>query len=134
MYHHLLLLFNWVLLANMYLLTRFIEINIAIIVGCMPAFAHFVSLHIKGSGFIRSLRSRLIGSGGNQGESSNAASNNSPVHLKTFGSNQKPRRNRYQEMSDTLLLETQPTIYGDASDGDQQSKHEATVNTTERMV
>ncbi|KAI0476386.1 hypothetical protein GGR56DRAFT_674858 [Xylariaceae sp. FL0804] len=42
-----------------------IEVNIAIIVGYMPVFAHLaMSTGIGGSAFFRSLRSRLLGTRG----------------------------------------------------------------------
>jgi hypothetical protein len=38
-----------------------LENNIALVVGCMPAFAAFIRLHHSGSTFFKSLRSKVFG-------------------------------------------------------------------------
>jgi hypothetical protein len=100
---------------------RIIETNIALIVGCMPASAQFVSVYIRGSSFIKSLRSR--------GRTRDASAPSKDVI--TFGSNQTPRRNTYYELTDTMLLETQATIRDDTSERDH---HHAKSSSTQSRV
>ncbi|KAI0382407.1 hypothetical protein F5Y04DRAFT_279697 [Hypomontagnella monticulosa] len=83
----------------------------AIIVGCMPAFAHFSTASIAKSAFFKSLRTRLLGSPGHSSKSkgSGGGSGSQPKTptLVTFGANQSPRRKNYLELSDTELLKSQ---------------------------
>ncbi|KAI1173438.1 hypothetical protein F4777DRAFT_447531 [Nemania sp. FL0916] len=89
-----------------------IETNIAIIVGCMPAFAHVTNKRRPGSSFFRTLRSRWMGSPGRSDQSKTSGSGvsgdqvNKPA-LRTIGSSQQPRRKRYFELNDTTLLQSQ---------------------------
>lgn len=93
---------------------RLIEVNIAIIVGCMPAFAQIVSSHVIGSSFFRSLRTRLLGSSDGRGSSrSKSGSNKQAQGLVTFGARQTPRRVDPYEMTDTTLLNTKATAVDD---------------------
>ncbi|KAI0868548.1 hypothetical protein GGS24DRAFT_207496 [Hypoxylon argillaceum] len=99
-------------LAGASSLSSLIETNIAIIVGCMPAFAHVANNKMTGSSFFRTLRSRLLGKSGKSGHSKSDGSGSSgdkanrPA-LVTFGSNQTPRRKKYFELNDTTLLRSQ---------------------------
>lgn len=102
-----------------------IETNIALIVGCMPAFAQFVTIYVGGSAFIKSLRSRLLSRSGPTRDStvpSKDVPNDHSLKLASYGSKQPPRRNNYYELTDTMLLETQTTIQGDPSEVDHHSK------------
>jgi hypothetical protein len=89
-------------------MNRLIETNIAIIVGCMPAFAHIATRHL-GSGFFRSLRSRLLGGSGqlskHSGSGMSSEQANKPT-LVTFGQNQTPRR-KHRGLNDTSLLRSE---------------------------
>ncbi|EED23498.1 conserved hypothetical protein [Talaromyces stipitatus ATCC 10500] len=106
-----------------------IETNIALIVGCMPSFAQFVTVYVRGSTFIKSLRSRLLSG---SGRTRNASAPSKDVI--TFGSNQPPRRNNYYELTDTMLLETQTTIRDDTSEMDHHSKSSSTQSRVEQAV
>lgn len=100
-----------------------IETNIAIIVGCVPAFAHFAGKAIWGSTFFKSLRSRFLGSRGQSGKSmSGVSSKHKPKtpELVTFGNLQGPKRKNYTELSDTALLNTE----GNTIPGDHAEEHE----------
>ncbi|KAI5919908.1 hypothetical protein F4810DRAFT_465254 [Camillea tinctor] len=98
-------------LAGITSMTSLIETNIAIIVGCMPAFAQFTTTTISRSAFFKSLRSRLLGSRGQSGKSKSSSkgsgSQAKTPTLVTFGGNQTPRRKNYLELSDTALLKSQ---------------------------
>lgn len=104
----------------------------AIIVGCMPACAQLVRVQISGSAFLKSLRTRLLGSRSG-GASSKVVSNEHKPKVNTFGSNQSPRRNDYYEISDSMLLKTQATVQDDAIEM-QQSKPDTTHSSTEQIV
>lgn len=101
-------------LAGITSMCSLIEVNIAIIVGCMPAFAQIVSSHVIGSSFFRSLRTRLLGSSDGRGSSrSKSGSNKQAQGLVTFGARQTPRRVDPYEMTDTTLLNTKATAVDD---------------------
>ncbi|KAI3317204.1 hypothetical protein HD806DRAFT_551018 [Xylariaceae sp. AK1471] len=114
-------------LAAITSLTSLIEVNIAIIVGCMPAFASFATNTIGGSTFFKSLRSRLLGSRGQSSKSKSSGSSGDHVkspRLATFGSNQTPRRKKYYELNESALLKTQGnTMLGDPAD-EEHEMHE----------
>ncbi|KAI1345672.1 hypothetical protein F5Y01DRAFT_322979 [Xylaria sp. FL0043] len=116
-------------LAGASSLASLIETNIAIIVGCMPAFAHVANNKMAGSGFFRSLRSRLLGSRGKSNQSKSEGTGGSGDQgrrptLVTFGSNQVPRRKKYLELNDDSLLRTQGnTMLGHTG----EEEHEMTL-------
>ncbi|KAI5866711.1 hypothetical protein GGS23DRAFT_615277 [Durotheca rogersii] len=112
-------------LAGITSMTSLIETNIALIVGCMPAFAHFATVTIGRSAFLRSLRSRLLGSRGRSAESGSGGGGSGgqakPPTLVTFGANQTPRRKNYLELSDTALLRTQGNTFpGDPAEEEHE--------------
>lgn len=90
---------------------RLVETNVAIIVSCLPSFAHL--LHAGGLAFFRSLRSRLLGVvGGSGGYSSNPSGDERKEErpkVATFGSGQQHRRRNYYELTDTFLLRSHDT-------------------------
>ncbi|RWA11964.1 hypothetical protein EKO27_g3138 [Xylaria grammica] len=110
-----------------------VETNIAIIVGCMPALAHVTSAGGWGSGFFKSLRSRLLGtlrfsskSRSREGTTKDGGQDGAPS-LVTFGRNQTPRRNNYYELTNNSLLKSQgDTMVGDAA----EDHHEAQPNSS----
>ncbi|RYP68176.1 hypothetical protein DL771_006826 [Monosporascus sp. 5C6A] len=87
------------------------ETNVAIIVGCMPAFASFATVTIGSSDFFKSLRSRLLGHGGQSTRSKTSSSGRTCGQAKpagvTYGERQSPRRNDYYKLSDTTLIMSQ---------------------------
>ncbi|KAL9109063.1 MAG: hypothetical protein Q9227_006303 [Pyrenula ochraceoflavens] len=106
-------------LAALSSMSSMIEVNIAIIVGCMPAFAQLVTVTIGESAFFKSLRSRLLGSHGQSAKSKSDGKGSGgqakPPALATFGANQMPRRKKYFELSESALLKSQgDTIQGDS--------------------
>ncbi|KAI0394223.1 hypothetical protein F5Y17DRAFT_428750 [Xylariaceae sp. FL0594] len=120
-------------LAAITSLTSLIEVNIAIIVGCMPAFASFATNTIGGSSFFKSVRSRLLGHPGQSSKSK--GSGGSGGHAKsprivTFGSNQTPRGKKYHQSDDTLLKTQGDTMLGEPAEEEHemhsqpQSTHE----------
>ncbi|EEA23198.1 hypothetical protein TMatcc_002055 [Talaromyces marneffei ATCC 18224] len=106
-----------------------VETNIALIVGCMPAFAHFVSVYIRGSTFIKTLRSRLMSG---TGRTRNVSAPSKDVI--TFGSNQPPRRNNYFELTDTMLLETRSPMVDGRLEMDHHAKSSSTQSGVENAV
>ncbi|RWA06305.1 hypothetical protein EKO27_g8807 [Xylaria grammica] len=110
-------------LAAITSLLSLIETNIAIFVGCMPAFSHFAANSTSGAAFFRSLRTRLLGSWGqssgskSKSEGSSGQPPASTPKLATFGSNQTPRHKKknYLELTDTLLRTENQTTLGDAA-------------------
>ncbi|KAI0414247.1 hypothetical protein F5X98DRAFT_257095 [Xylaria grammica] len=110
-------------LAAITSLLSLIETNIAIFVGCMPAFSHFAANSTSGAAFFRSLRTRLLGSWGqssgskSKSEGSSGQPPASTPKLATFGSNQTPRHKKknYFELTDTLLRTENQTTLGDAA-------------------
>lgn len=74
----------------------------------MPAFAQLLKVHVGGSAFFRSLRSRLQG-GSSSGQSGDRSKEERP-QLATFGTNQSSRRKNYYELRDTALLKSQVTV------------------------
>lgn len=118
---------------NLHPLYRLIETNIAIIVGCMPAFAQVVTVHILGSQFFKSMHTRLLGSSGRRGKSSKTrvASNEQLPEIVTFGANQGRRKyNEPWELTDTALLRTNATVMGDEEDFGQRSKPSSSYSAT----
>ncbi|KAI8948542.1 hypothetical protein F4801DRAFT_581300 [Xylaria longipes] len=127
-------------LAGASSLASLIETNIAIIVGSMPAFAHVANNKKIGSGFFRTLRSRLLGSPGQSAESKSSGAGsagnqaNRPV-LVTFGSNQ-PRRKDYYELNDASLLKSQGDTMVDhtGEEHEMNSKAASTQSEAEQNV
>lgn len=87
-----------------------IESNVAIIVGCMPAFSQLWKIHVGGSDFFKSLRSRLRGKSSMGSNNSGDKDKNGSPEMVAWAHTQPPgvRRNNY-EMSDTNLLKSQVT-------------------------
>lgn len=88
-----------------------VETNVAIIVGCMPAFAQLLKVHIGGSPAFKSLRSRLFGSGSHPSET---WSKEERPKLATFGATPQNGRRAYRELTDTVLLNSQATVIDNA--------------------
>ncbi|KAI0970123.1 hypothetical protein F4678DRAFT_462925 [Xylaria arbuscula] len=109
-----------------------VETNIAIIVGCMPALAQATSSTGWGSGFFKSLRSRLLGtprySSSREGTSKGGAQDGAPS-LVTFGRNQTPRRNNYYGLTNNSLLKSQgDTMVGDAAEDHHEMQPNSSVS------
>jgi hypothetical protein len=103
-------------MTNIFPPSRQVETNVAIIVGCLPSFAHL--LHTGGSAVFRSLRSRLLGVvGGGRGGSSSSPSGDELKEerpkVATFDSGHPHRRRNYYELTDTFLLRSQDTALDD---------------------
>ncbi|KAI0398836.1 hypothetical protein F4802DRAFT_611348 [Xylaria palmicola] len=126
-------------LAGATSLASLIETNIAIIVGCMPAFAHVANKKMIGSNFFRTLRSRLLGSPGQSGRSGQSKSGGTGgsadqanrAVLVTFGSNQAPRRKDYYELNDTNLLKSQGNTMVDYT-GEEEHEMNSMAGSTQR--
>lgn len=99
----------------------------------MPAFAQLVKVHISGSAFLKSIRTRLLGSRSGS-SSSKVVSNEHAPKLNTFGSNQAPRRNNYSELSDSILLKTQATVQDEVQEMVQHSRPDTNHSGTEQLV
>lgn len=105
----------------------------------MPAFAQFVTLHIGGSAFLKSLRSRLRGSGSRSrgGASSSKGGSNTDEgapRLRTIGSERVVRKKNYYELTDTLLLDTQVTVTANASKTSQLSTNSSSHRPGQQFV
>lgn len=103
-------------LAAKVLICALVEANVAIIVCCLPSFAHL--LHTGGSAVFKSLRSRLLGvvGGRRRASSSNPAGHELKEErpkVATFGSGHPHRRRNYYELTDTFLLRSQDTAVDD---------------------
>ncbi|RYP34521.1 hypothetical protein DL767_004233 [Monosporascus sp. MG133] len=88
-----------------------IETNVAIIVGCMPAFASLATSTIGSSTFFKSLRSRLLGYGGKSTRSKTISSGRTGGEAKptgvAYGERQTPRRDSYYKLSEPTLITSQ---------------------------
>jgi hypothetical protein len=127
-------------------LCSLIETNIAIIVGCMPACAHFLSPGAGASSFFKSLRSRLLGSnraGSSSGtgagtaktvSSKSSASSRDRIKPENFenASHGRPHMRDY-EMSDTWPLRT-PARVGDGLGWHPVSKPDSAHSDVDQMV
>lgn len=81
------------------------EVNVAIIVSCMPALAHLLKLHVGDLKAFRSLRSKLLGS--YRSDNSGPSNKESRELMPTIGSTPVPRRRNYYSLMDGTLLESQ---------------------------
>ncbi|KAI1330303.1 hypothetical protein F5Y16DRAFT_34350 [Xylariaceae sp. FL0255] len=81
------------------------EHNVALIVGSMPAFAGFITLHIAGS--FKSLRSKLLGQDSSSGDPSKSWT---PLEGAESNEHRKPRANAYYYNIDDTTWNTQTTI------------------------
>ncbi|KAI1211124.1 uncharacterized protein F4807DRAFT_25650 [Annulohypoxylon truncatum] len=88
-----------------------VEVNVAIIVSCMPASAHLWKLHISRSVLFQSLRSQLLNLAGSSGSrrSRDEPKDDRPK-IATIGSAEAPRRRDYYELTDTAILKSQVTV------------------------
>lgn len=121
-------------LAGITSMCSLIEVNIAIIVGCMPAFAQVVTVHVIGSPFFRSLRTRLLGSSvGRSSSRSKSGSKKQLPDLVTFGARQSPRRGDPYEMTDTVLLNTKGTVVDDAGETGSRFEPNSTHSSVEHV-
>ncbi|KAI1098021.1 hypothetical protein F4804DRAFT_325899 [Jackrogersella minutella] len=98
-------------------LCALVETNVAIIVGCMPAFAQLWKLHISKSAFFLSLRSQLLNfTGGSSNSTPGDGFEEDRPKIVTFGSAETPRRRDYYELTDTAILRSQVTVLDDSPD------------------
>ena len=105
-----------------------------IIVGCMPAFAQLMKLHVGGSAFFKSLHSRLLGltrrsgSGSNPnsggGDGSRGSSNR--IKVATIGSGEPRRRRSYYELTDmhSLVSKSQVTVPDTGPDEQEREREQ----------
>ncbi|KAJ3579985.1 hypothetical protein NPX13_g576 [Xylaria arbuscula] len=94
---------------NIVTIFALVETNVAIIVSCMPAFAQMLKVHVTGSAAFKSFRTLLLGGSSNNTGADSEDGVKDRTQLVTFGANQTPRWRRYQELSDTAILNTQTT-------------------------
>lgn len=101
----------------------------------MPAFAHVMTVHVIGSSFFRSLRTRLLGSSvGRNSSRSKSGSKKQSSGLVTFGAKQSPRRGDPYEMTDTVLLNTKVTVVDDAGEEGSRSEANSTHDYAEQVI
>lgn len=87
-----------------------IESNVAIIVGCMPAFSHFWKQYVGGSALLKSLRSRLRGKGSISSNTSEQTDKISSPELAPWAAAKPPGRQRYHyDLPDANISESQVT-------------------------
>lgn len=91
------------------LLSRMVEVNVAIIVSCLPAFAQLLKLHVGDSAFFRSLMSAIRGRTGHSESKKSSHGSGERPKLATIGSEPPQRRRNYYELTDTALLTSQAT-------------------------
>ncbi|KAJ8122587.1 hypothetical protein ONZ43_g1255 [Nemania bipapillata] len=87
-----------------------VENTVAIVVGCMPAFAKFFKLYLADLPPIRSLRTKIWGS-----SAYSSSKSAEPLPNGTFGSPIKPKKalNHYYELTESGFAQTQVTVRQD---------------------
>lgn len=83
-----------------------LEDNIAIIVGCMPAFAAFMKAYVGGSTFIKSLRTRIFGGKSKSGSLVLNENLQGPIPVPFVQDKEREahRNHYYYELNDTIPM------------------------------
>ncbi|KFA68504.1 hypothetical protein S40285_05399 [Stachybotrys chlorohalonatus IBT 40285] len=118
-------------LAALTSIASLVETNVAIIVGCMPAFASFTTNTIGGSALFKSLRSRLMGSRavntsrskGSGGATGRTGEQSTPAVV-SFGDHQGSRRDNYYKLSETTTIISQAAPNGHRGSVEEHEMHE----------
>jgi hypothetical protein len=86
----------------------FVENNVAIVVGSMPAFATFLKVHVVRSRSVQAVRSRFT----RKRQDFSVLCSDPHTPLRTFGSSE-PKMRPYYELTEPALLKSQCTTDGE---------------------